>query len=219
MGSVREGALQGVPTFVRRRPLTFAALRFALRVHGDHRREADGAPFILHPLEVASLLSSCGCSDEVSAAAILHDTLEATGATSDEIELRFGAPVEHLVCCLTEDDRIDDAQRRKSALREQVAACDCEAKKIYAADKLSKVRELRIRLVGDPTFAASDEGRRKLAHYWRSLAMLERALGDHPLVTQLRFELEAIRDLPPAAASRAALRQAMGPERDARART
>jgi hypothetical protein len=73
--------LDGVPTFVRRRPLTFAALRFALRAHGDDWREADGAPFILHPLEVASLLHSFDCSDEVTAAAVLHDTLETTNTT------------------------------------------------------------------------------------------------------------------------------------------
>lgn len=139
-------------------------MRLALRAHGDHRRETDGAPFILHPLEVASLLSSCGCSDEVSAAAILHDTLEATGATSDEIELRFGARVGHLVSC-------------------------------------------------------TPEGRRKLTHYRRSLAMLEGALGDHPLVTQLRFGLEAIRDLPPAATRRAGVSQAMRSERDVQARS
>ena len=212
MGGTRAGALDGVPTFVRRRPLTFAALRFALRAHGDDWREADGAPFILHPLEVASLLHSFDCSDEVTAAAVLHDTLETTNTTRAEIERCFGATVEHLVCCLTEDAAIEDVQQRKSALREQVAGCDCEARTIYAADKLSKVRELRIRLHGEPAFAATPDGQRKLTHYWRSLTMLEGTLAEHPLVIQLRFELEAMRDLPPARTSRAALMQASSPE-------
>ena len=144
---------------------------------------------------------------------MLHDTLEATGTTRPELELRFGATVEHLVCCLTEDSGIEDAQQRKSALRDQVGACDCEANTIYAADKLSKVRELRIRLHGEPALAATADGQRKLTHYWRSLTMLERTLAEHPLVIQLRFELEAIRDLPAARTSRAALRQASPPER------
>jgi len=60
------------------------------------------------------------------------------------------------------------------------------------------VRELRIRLIGEPTFTAQPAGQRKLTHYRCSLTMLERVLGGHPLVRQLRFELEAIRDLPPA---------------------
>lgn len=80
---------------------------------------------------------------------------------------------------------------------------------IYAADKLSKVRELRIRLHAQPAFAGDLGGERKLDHYWRSLAVLERTLPVHPLIDQLRFELEAIRDLPPGGTSRAAVRQAV----------
>lgn len=186
-----------LPTFVRDRPLTRAALAFAARAHGGDRREADGAPFILHPLEVASLLSSCECRDEVTAAAILHDTLEDTAVTGEQIAGRFGSPVAELVRCVTEDTGIDDRGDRKSALRRQVAGCQHDAALIYAADKLSKARELRIRLHAEPAFAAASEGRTKLDHYWRSLTMLERTLDGHPLVSQLRFELEAIRDLPP----------------------
>ncbi len=206
-----RGTMGNMPTFVQDRPLTLAALAFASRAHEGDTRDGDGAPFILHPLEVASLLSSCGCRDEVTAAAILHDTLEDTEATADQLRERFGGDVARLVGYLTEDDRIEDVCRRKSALRGQVEdADDDEAAKIYAADKLSKIRELRIRLHAEPSFARQADGQRKLDHYWRSLAMLERALGGDALVRQLRFELEAIRDLPPRNTSRAALVRASG---------
>ncbi|MEA2222637.1 MAG: hypothetical protein QOH83_1013, partial [Solirubrobacteraceae bacterium] len=115
-----------VPTFLRDRPVTRAAFAFAARVHSADRRDADGAPFILHPLEVAALLSSCGCRDEVTAAAMLHDTLEDTVATGQQIEAEFGSEVAHLVRRLTEDGRIEDHRERKSALRGQVADCDCD---------------------------------------------------------------------------------------------
>jgi hypothetical protein len=197
MGPILGVAASRVPTFVRGRPVTFAALAFAARAHRGDRREADGAPFILHPLEVAALLSSCDCQDEVTAAAVLHDTLEDTAATAEQIRIRFGSAVADLVSCLTEDDRIDDERDRKSALRDQVADCVSEVAIIYAADKLSKVRELRMRLHTEATFTATSEGQRKLDHYWLSLTMLEDKLGGHPLVSQLRFELEAIRDFPP----------------------
>lgn len=114
-----QATAQGIPTFVLDRPLTRAALAFAVRAHDGDTREADGAPFILHPLEVASMLSSCGCRDEVTAAAILHDTLEDTEATADQIHARFGGSVTRLVCSLTEDDAIEDERERKSALRDQ----------------------------------------------------------------------------------------------------
>jgi (p)ppGpp synthase/HD superfamily hydrolase len=87
-----------VPTFVRERPLTLAALAFASRAHDGDARESDGAPFILHPLEVASLLSSCDCRDEVTAAAILHDTLEDTAATGEQIEELFGSAIARSWC-------------------------------------------------------------------------------------------------------------------------
>ena len=197
-----EMAAGRVPTFLRDRPVTRAAFALAARAHGDERRDADGAPFILHPLEVAALLSSCRCRDEVTAAAMLHDTLEDTAATGEQIVAEFGSDVAHLVRCLTEDGSIGDHRERKSALRGQVAHGSCEAATIYAADKLSKIRELRIRLHAEPAFAVQPEGRSKLDHYWHSLTMLEQTLGGHPLVNQLRFELEAIRDLPPRTAGR-----------------
>ena len=201
-------AAHSLPTFVQDRPLTLAALAFASRAHDGDTRDGDGAPFILHPLEVASLLSSCGCRDEVTAAAVLHDTLEDTEATGDQLRSEFGNDVARLVGLLTEDARIEDLRERKSALRSQIEAADEDVAKIYAADKLSKIRELRIRLNAEPGFALQPAGRRKLEHYWRSLAMLERTLAGDPLVRQLRFELEAIRDLPPRNTSRSALARA-----------
>lgn len=208
MSGRSPAAAHSLPTFVQDRPLTLAALAFAMRAHDGDTRDADGAPFILHPLEVASLLSSCGCRDELTAAAILHDTLEDTEATGDQLRTEFGDDVARLVDCLTEDARIEDPCDRKSALRSQVEEADDDVAKIYAADKLSKIRELRIRLNAEPSFALRPDGQRKLEHYWRSLAMLERTLAGDPLVCQLRFELEAIRDLPPRDASRAALARA-----------
>jgi HD domain-containing protein len=202
-------AQDGLPTFVYDRPVTRAALAFATSAHDGDTRDGDGAPFILHPLEVASLLSLCDCRDEVTAAAILHDALEDTEATSEQIRARFGSDVARLVCALTEAAQVDDERERKAALRDQVEDADRDAAMIYAADKLSKVRELRIRLYADPPFATQPGGQRKLEHYWRSLLLLERTLGGHPLVRQLRFELEAIRDLPPRGTSRAALRRAV----------
>jgi hypothetical protein len=205
----REVTEAALPTFVNDRPLTRAALAFATRAHDGDTRDGDGAPFILHPLEVASLLSSRDCRDEVTAAAILHDTLEDTEATPEQIHARFGSDVARLVCALTEAEQVEDERERKAALRDQVEDADRDAAMIFAADKLSKVRELRIRLYADPPFAARPGGQRKLEHYWCSLLVLERALGDEPLVRQLRFELEAICDLPPRGTSRAALQQAV----------
>jgi hypothetical protein len=64
---------------------------------------------------------------------------------------------------------------------------------------VAKVRELRAQLGRDPGLLEADDAgaRRRLAHYEDSLDMLEQVTPEHPLVRQLRFELEAIRAMPP----------------------
>ena len=95
---------------------------------------------------------------------------------------------------------IASLSRAQAALRRQVAAFDPYAAAIYAADKVTKVRELRARAAHDPGLLDSEEGAGKLAHYRESVLMLEDLRPEHPLVRQLRFELEALRALPPGAA-------------------
>jgi (p)ppGpp synthase/HD superfamily hydrolase len=184
------------PSFVERLPLTRTALEFALRRHAGQRRGGDEAPFVLHPLEVGSLLSLAGYADHTVAAGVLHDVLENTDTDEVELESRFGPRVSALVRAVSDDPSIEDEQARKAALRSQVASASVEAAAIFAADKVSKARELRLKLsCGLP----GDEADRQLGHYWASLSMLEALLGRrHPLVEQLRFELETLDRLPPA---------------------
>jgi (p)ppGpp synthase/HD superfamily hydrolase len=187
------------PTFLRDLPLASAALRAAAELHRGQRREVDDAPFVVHPLEVASLLYNMGYPDVVIAAGILHDTVEDTAAGIDDIERRFGEDVAALVRVMTEDPGIDAYRARKAALRQQIADFGPDATAVYAADKVAKVRELRAQGTCDPDVLAEDNTAtsEKLAHYLASLEMLEEITPDDPLVRQLRFELETLQALPP----------------------
>jgi (p)ppGpp synthase/HD superfamily hydrolase len=189
--------LGNVPAFVRDRPLTEEALAFGADAHGRQVREADAAPFILHPLEVAWLLAMHEFGDEVTAAAVLHDVIEETGVSCDDLEGRFGRRVAVLVGALTENAEIEHREERKADLRRNVHAAQLEAAAIFAADKVSKVRELRIHLSRDPGFAAAPTAQSKLLHYRESVGMLRSRLGEHRLVDELSFELEMLETLPP----------------------
>lgn len=169
-----------------RLPRTRDALAFAQRAHAGQRREADGAPFIVHPLEVAMLLYEAGAADEVIAAGVLHDTLEKTDATVYELHARFGPRVCEIVCAETDDPRIAGYARRKAELREQVSRAGQDALMVFAADKVSKVRELALG-EGPPIKVRSQ----RLRHYRQCLAMLQRRLPHSPLVAALAAELEA----------------------------
>lgn len=166
---------------------------FAAERHSGQDREADGAPFVAHPAEVGRLLHEAGCSDEVVAAGVLHETLEDTDARRTDLERTFGPLVAELVAAVSDDPSIADEAKRKAALRRQVRdAGECAAV-IFAADKVSKTHELRVRISRD---GPGDETRTKLDHYVASLTMLSEAIPEHGLVEQLRRELDALGALP-----------------------
>lgn len=165
-----------------RLPKTRAAVIYAEERHAGQRRQADGAPFIEHPLEVAWLLYHAGAPDDVVAAGVLHDTIEKAGASVGDLQARFGPRTASLVAAVSENPGIRPYSQRKEALREQVAAAGPEALMVFAADKISKVRELEVE-------RSAKVPRRRLVHYRRCLELLERRLNS-PLVAQLRSELE-----------------------------
>jgi (p)ppGpp synthase/HD superfamily hydrolase len=162
-------------------------------MHAGQQR-ADGSPLILHPFEVARLLEGVGAPDHLVAAGILHDVIEKTQASASELHKRFGGRIATLVVAVSDDERIAGYGRRKAALRRQVAAAGEEALTLFAADKLSKLRELRRERErgpdGVPSLRRERRGRR-VRHYQRSLALLEERLSSSRLVEQLREELDA----------------------------
>jgi (p)ppGpp synthase/HD superfamily hydrolase len=170
-------------------PLAQAAVRFAYARHANQYRETDHAPFIAHPVEVGELLGDDGQPDEVVAAGLLHDLLEKTATTSPELQRRFGVRVARLVESVSDDPSIDDYESRKRDLRDRVARGDSNTWAIFAADKISKVRELaqlpRRRLRETKT-------RTELAHYRASLTMLRAVAGDLSLVALLDAELDRL---------------------------
>jgi hypothetical protein len=177
-----------LPAFVREFPKTEQALRYAEHQHAGQTRAADGAAFIEHPLEVAALLYESGAPDHVVAAGVLHDTIEKTDAAASDLMLHFGAQITELVLAVTDDATINDAGARKAALLAQAARAGNEALTVFAADKVSKVRELRLRALsaggpGAPSYA------RSLAWYRDCLRMLEERIPDSGLVALLRAEL------------------------------
>ena len=148
-----------------------------------------------HLREVAALLHDADASDEVVAAGVLHDTVELTRATLADVEERFGTEVEGLVSAVTEDPSIRSYGQRKAALHIQAVAAGRDAAVLFAADKLSKVREYRAQLARAAVGGTPPRPRR-LNHYAASLVALERIIPGHPLVVELRKELTPLAPLP-----------------------
>jgi len=178
-------------------PLASEAFRFMAERHAGQVRKADSAPFLLHPLEVGALLHVFGYSEHVVTAGLLHDILEGSDTTAVELRMRFGPEIAGLVEAVSENPAVQDPVERKARLRRQLAGAGPDAAAIFAADKLSKVREIRIRAAGGAGLTSDATVRRRLDHYVASRRMLEHELGGHPVVAALAFELEALEALPP----------------------
>jgi hypothetical protein len=105
--------------------------------------------------------------------------------------------VASLVCSVSEPASGGSYAQRKARLRAAVAGAGRDSRAVYAADKVAKVRELRMTLARDWSAAVNPGTADKLHHYWASLTLLESLVDDDPFVDQLRFELEALATLPP----------------------
>ena len=138
------------------------------------------------------MLYHAGAPDDVIAAGVLHDIIEKTDANAADLRTRFGLPIATLVLAVTEDERIIGYAERKAALREQVARAGRQALMVFAADKISKVRELSLETAQTRPQAARVSRSRncRLAHYRHCLGLLEELLTDSPLVAELRTQLE-----------------------------
>jgi guanosine-3',5'-bis(diphosphate) 3'-pyrophosphohydrolase len=183
------------PEFLAGPGLAREAYEFAREAHEGQERKGDGSPYIDHPTELARLLHAEGEDDqELLAAAFLHDVVEDTDTTLEEIEEAFGSGVHDLVEAMTEDKDIEPYEARKEHHRDQVESGGDRAVLIYAADKVANLRDLRTLYanIGEGAasrFKAPLEVRVRL---WEGDAeMIERVHPGHELAAQLRSELEA----------------------------
>ena len=120
------------------------ALHFAANKHRDQRRkDVVKSPYINHLIEVAELLSRVGgVTDPITLqGAVLHDTIEDTETTYEELEEAFGPEVRRVVKEVTDDKQLPKAERKRLQI-EHAQGISERAKQIKLADKISNVRSV-----------------------------------------------------------------------------
>lgn len=164
------------------------AIIFATEAHRGAFRKGTGIPYILHPLEAAAIAATVTGDYEVLAAAVLHDVIEDTAVTEDELREVFGTRVAELVSAESENKRAElpagDTWRiRKQETLEALALEDRRDVKILVlADKLSNVRAIHrdFRALGDALWERFNmKDKEQIGWYYRSIAgALESELGE-----------------------------------------
>jgi (p)ppGpp synthase/HD superfamily hydrolase len=178
-------------------PLVRNALEQARSDHaGQVRNGSGGMPYVEHPIQVAALLDQHGYGEEVLAAALLHDVVEESETTLDELREKFGGEVAGMVGAMTDDGSLDDYRQRKAEHRERLAAAPVEALAIYGADKLINSVTLRTAYAEEGD-AVRDEFKvpleLKLEIWEADLALLREKAPELPFLDDLEEELSRLR--------------------------
>ena len=157
-------------------PFFIQAVAFAADKHRNQRRkDAEASPYINHPIALANVLANEGGVQDVTVlcAAVLHDTIEDTETTADELRALFGDQVAAVVLEVTDDKSLDKAQRKQLQI-EHAAHISPEAKLVKLADKICNLRDL---LVSPP---ADWSAERKQAYFDWAAAVVAGLRGVHP---------------------------------------
>ncbi|MBQ4387640.1 MAG: bifunctional (p)ppGpp synthetase/guanosine-3',5'-bis(diphosphate) 3'-pyrophosphohydrolase [Prevotella sp.] len=123
------------------------AIIFAVRAHAGTERRGKGFPYIVHPMEAVEIVATMTKDQELLAAAALHDTVEDTDTTVDQIREEFGDRIASLVA--SESDTMpegvseeDSWHARKQAAIDRLARASHDAKIVALGDKLSNIRAI-----------------------------------------------------------------------------
>lgn len=176
----------------------FRAIEFATKAHTGQYRKVTKIPYVIHPLGVAKILIDLGCAEEIVAAGILHDTVEDTNATLEQIRREFGSKVAQLVEAASEADKSDTWENRKRQFIESLRTAPMDGLLVVCADKLDNIRAIRedYARMGESLWSRFSRPKEKQRWYFQSLvAILSQRLDGEPgaaLLKQFQEEVEKV---------------------------
>lgn len=177
------------------------AIIFAVQAHSNQFRKGTQTPYILHPLEAAAIVASMTDDLEIIAAAVLHDTLEDTHISVDEISAKFGQRVADLVNSETENKRQDLPAadtwliRKQETIQRLSKEKDLAVKMVTLGDKLSNIRAIyRDHLaIGDKLWERFNQKDPNMqAWYYRSIADVTIELSHYPAWQEYNLFVEKV---------------------------
>ena len=151
----------------------FKAIAFAQKAHQGQYRKGTKLPYIVHPLGVMEILSRYQASEDLMISGILHDTLEDTSTTAEEIEKRFGKRIKELVIAATEPEHDAPWEQRKQHTIDFIKDMeDEEILLLSCADKLHNLNSMieDYKHIGEELWKRFKRGKDAQKWYYEALA-------------------------------------------------
>ena len=172
------------------------AIVYAVEKHRNGLRKGTKMPYIVHPLEVMHNLMLMGADKNLMAAGVLHDTVEDTDATLEEIAAKFGDDVAALVSSHTEKDKSLSWKTRKEIALEHLKHANKREQMLVLADKLSNMRAIAhdYAELKEKLWDRFNRGKDSQAWYYRSGAASLIKLGEYEDTKALYLEFAELVD-------------------------
>ncbi|MDR6999896.1 HD domain-containing protein [Neobacillus niacini] len=170
------------------------ALQIASKAHVGQYRKLTDIPYFTHPVAVGMLLMKAGYFDEVVAAGILHDTIEDTDLTLEDIKREFGEKIAEIVAGCSEPDKSLSWEKRKEHTIEFLKTASKEIRAVACADKLHNIRSIRneYEQMGDRVWERFNRGKEKQKWYYTNIVESLGYQGDLSLLEELRNEVDLL---------------------------
>lgn len=170
---------------------------FAINAHKGQIRKSDKEkPMIIHPINVANILSEYGYDDNVVAAAYLHDVIEDTKYTKEDLLKEFNEDIVSLVLGATEEDKSLSWEERKTITIDKVKDLDLRHKVVVCADKISNLEDMRIifEVNGKRDFSAFKRGFDKQKWYYTEVynSLIYNEDKDYAMFSRLKLLIDDI---------------------------
>jgi len=172
------------------------AARVATVAHSGQVRKSDSSPYVVHPFMCAVKLLKYGCSEEVVAAALVHDVLEDTEMSESELREVLGDSVVDMVVCLSEKKDLLWEERKKGYV-EMVRSASEEVKLVSLADKVHNMESVLFthEKKGEAIWDAFNRGKEQKLWFEELCLQMFKDTLDHPLVGEYEKLVERMRDL------------------------
>jgi (p)ppGpp synthase/HD superfamily hydrolase len=180
------------------------ALVFAAEHHQHQFRKGSRIPYMSHLLNVCRILADNNCSDEILAAALLHDVVEDTEVTIEEVELRFGKQVAEIVRGATELDKLEKKsiekesswqERKEHTLHFLEHEATIDQLLVSCADKLDNLRSILHdhERIGEAVWQRFNASKEKQSWYYGSIADVMAEKGkENEIISKLSSEMKLL---------------------------